>query len=94
MTLLWRYNDVICQLNYTKLFSLWFSTTLPNFISIPLTVLELWVFPTARAQTPKKIPGRIGLSLRYQSSDITIEISAMSLSLIKTGLRGASKAYS
>ena len=41
MTSLGRNDDVIWQLSDTKLISLWFSTTPPNFILLSLIVLEL-----------------------------------------------------
>ena len=50
MTSLWPNDDIINQLNYTKLISLWFSTTPPNFIPLSLIVLELWAAGTFRAR--------------------------------------------
>ena len=68
--------DIISQLNYTKLISLWFSTTSPNFIPL-LIVLELWAVgtfhpppPPPQAEPPSKSPGGIGLR-DLQGQEIT-----------------------
>ena len=71
MTLLWRNGDVIFQLNYTKLISLWFFTILSNSFSIPWITLEFkaaGIFPLPPGPgTPKKAPGQIkGWSLDIQ----------------------------
>ena len=61
MTSFWRNDDVIGQLNYTKLISLWFSITPQNFIPfISLIILELWAAGTFR-HPPTTPPGRATL---------------------------------
>ena len=69
MTSLWRNDDVIFQINYTKLISLGFSTTLPNFISIPWKVLVLLAACTFRLSPPPaqalKKPGPDRVKRKY-----------------------------
>ena len=75
MTSLWHNVDVICQLNYTKLISLWFSTILQNFIPIPWVVLELWgtLRPPPPGPGTQKKPGsdRVSITVKNWKQFIT-----------------------